>query len=134
MDLLCTAKIQFAKATSSAVTPGTKLSAYEGSSHKSSSLQIYCWTLQNAITTRPKIHLVLIGTNKTKDAFSDNRVSIHAPTIGRVKRILTYLEGTVNHGLYRQKPTELDLLATVMPIGGRIPMTECLRVQCVLRI
>lgn len=96
-DLLCRAKMQYAKGISTPLTSGQKLTAFGSDSVKD--VQLYrsiVGALQYATITRPEI------------AYGVNRVCqfMQAPLESHwqvVKRILRYLSGTFDYGIYLKK-------------------------------
>ncbi|XP_062114458.1 uncharacterized mitochondrial protein AtMg00810-like [Humulus lupulus] len=103
-DVLARAKMQFAEPRPSPMKNGLRLSAF--GSDPIESPQFYrsiVGALQYLTITRPEI------------AFSVNKVCqfMHSPLQSHwcvVKRILRYLSGTTDHGLYIKKSNSLDLV------------------------
>ncbi|RVW65795.1 Retrovirus-related Pol polyprotein from transposon RE1 [Vitis vinifera] len=103
-DLLCKAKMQFAKSSSTLMTSGLKLSAYGSDPIENG--QLYKSTvgaLQYVTITRPEIsYCVNRGCQ-----FMQNPLEFHWKI---VKRILRYLNGTLDYGLHLRRSSQLNLV------------------------
>ncbi|XP_030510465.1 uncharacterized mitochondrial protein AtMg00810-like [Cannabis sativa] len=104
-DLLLKAQMSNATPSPTPMTSGIRLSAYQGEPLED--VQLYrsvVGALQYLTITRPELSF---SVNKVCQ-FMQKPLSTHWTA---VKRILRYVSGTIDHGLYLQKSETLDLVA-----------------------
>ena len=103
-DLLCKAKMQFSKSSSTPMTSGLKLSAYRSDPIENERLyRNIVGALQYVTITRLKISYCV---NRVCQ-FMQNPLEFHWKI---VKRILRYLNGTLDYGLHLRRSSQLNLV------------------------
>lgn len=104
-DLLCKVKMQYSKALNTPMTSGEKLSGFGSDPVENPHLyRSIVGALQYATITRPEI---AYSVNRVCQ-FMQNPLEAHWKV---VKRILRYLQGTLDFGIHFKKSANLDLTA-----------------------
>ena len=103
-DLLCKAKMQFAKSSTTLMTSGLKLSVYGSDPVENGQLyRSIVGALQYVTITRPEISYCVNSVCQ----FMQNPLESHWKA---VKRILRYLSGTLDYGLHLRRSSQLNLV------------------------